>query len=213
MTAFKKTILGKILKGVVKVAPIAIGAASFLIPAIGPAVGTSLIAKTAAKLIGTIKGSVGGQIVGGIAKTVGTVAKSAINLVTGTTADERAQVKEVKAEASAAQDQLDQVQRLIDAGATRAQAEQMAGVTAKELGSADSAQKDLETAGKLLGITPEQEAAAKAAAVTAATVTAGAGGCAAIGGDTSAFLLVLGILIIYFAVKLIIIFNGKRQYK
>lgn len=198
MTAFKNTILGKILKGVAKVAPVAIGAASFLIPAVGPAVGTSLIAKTAAKLVSTIKGSVGGQIVGGIAKTVGSVAKSAVNLVTGTTADERAQVKEVKAEANAAQDQLDQVQRLINAGATRAQAEQMAGVTAKELGSADSAQKDLETQEKLA-----------TAAATAATVTAGAGGCAAIGGDASAFILVMGILTIYFVIRLIKFFNGK----
>lgn len=139
MTAFKKTILGKILSGVSKVIkPVAIVAGSVL--GIGAISGVIKGAGAIGGIAGTLKGA---------GKVLGKVGTSAVNLVSGTTKDEREQVKEVKTEAKAAQDQLDQVQRLIDAGATRARAEQMVGITAAELGSANATQKDEETTKKL----------------------------------------------------------------
>jgi len=139
MTAFKKTILGKILAGASKVVkPLAIIA--------GSALGLGALSGVV-KGIGAVAGI--SKEVKGIDSVISKVSQSAVNLVTGTTADERDQVKEVTAEAKAAQDKLDQVQRLIDAGATRAKAEQMVGITAAELGSANSDIKDAETQTKL----------------------------------------------------------------
>ncbi len=147
MTIFKKTILGKILGGVAKVikpvavvagAVLGIGAISGVVKGIGAAAGVATELK-------------------GIAKVVSKVTQSAVNLVTGTTKEERTQVAEVKAEAKAAQDKLDQVERLVQAGATRLKAEAMVGITASELGAANSAEKDAETQARLkaegLGIT------------------------------------------------------------
>lgn len=146
--AFKNTILGKILKGAGKVLPFVAGAAAFVIPGIGPAAGVGIIGKAAAKIASTIKGSIGGQVVGGIAKTVGTVAKSAVNLVTGTTFDERAQVREVTSEAKAAQDILEQKARLMRAGASETEANKMVGIVTADLGSANSQAKDQAAAEK-----------------------------------------------------------------
>jgi hypothetical protein len=146
--AFKNTILGKILKGAAKVLPFVAGAAAFVIPGIGPAAGVGIIGKAAAGIAKTIKGSVGAQVVTGIVKTVGTVAKSAVNLVTGSTSAERAQVREVTAEAKDAQDILDQKDRLMRAGASETQANKMVGITAADLGSADAQAKDQEAAAK-----------------------------------------------------------------
>lgn len=137
--AFKNTIAGKILKGLSKVVK----------PAL--AIGGAVLG------VGAISGVVKGVGAGtGIAQTlkggkslVSKVGQSAVNLVTGTTKEERDQVKEITKEAKAAQDKLDQVQRLIDAGATRARAESMVGITAAELGSANSDIKDAETKKKL----------------------------------------------------------------
>jgi hypothetical protein len=171
MTAFKNTILGKILKGAAKVVkPIAaiagavlgIGAISGVVKGIGAAAGVATELK-------------------GIGKVVSTVSQSAVNLVTGTTADERAQVKEVTTAAKAEQDKLDQVQRLIDAGATRAQAEKMVGVTATELGAANSAAKDVDATLKLATQTPDQIAAAidaeKIVAASGTPIMTAGGGC------------------------------------
>jgi len=139
MTAFKKTILGKILGGVAKVIkPVAVVAGAVL--GIGAISG---VIKGAGAIGGTIKAATG------IKAVVSKVAQSAVNLVTGTTKDEREQVKGIKEEAKDAQDKLDQVQRLINAGATRARAEQMVGITPSELGSANGLQKDAEQAEKL----------------------------------------------------------------
>lgn len=140
MTKFKKTVLGKILKGVAiagaavgTVAAIgATGGAAF--PAVGILGKVALGAKTLVKI--PLKG----------AKAVG---KAAVNLVSETSAAEREQVQTIKAKAKAAQDQIEQVERLVKAGATRARAESMVGITSAELGSADSAVKDIEKEEKL----------------------------------------------------------------
>jgi len=156
MTIFKKTILGKILCGAGKVIGVAAGAAAVIGTggaALGAiAAGGGVLSKilTGAKAVLKVPLTGIAKVGGAIGKTVGAVAKSAVNLVTGTTKDERDQVQEVKAEAKAAQDKLDQVERLVKAGATRAKAMEMAGVTAYELGSANAEQKDTEAETRLL---------------------------------------------------------------
>lgn len=185
------TILGKILKGVTKVLPFAAGVAAFLIPGVGPAVGTGILGvagKAAAKVAATVKGSIGGQVVGGTFSLLGKAAKGAVNLVSGTTADERAQVKQVTSAAKAAQDKLDQVDRLIKAGATVAQANQMVGISASELGSAESTLKDLAAEEKL-----------KTEAFAGKTFTSAGTGCASM-----AFLILsTGIFLFTFLVILL----------
>jgi len=115
-----KTIMGKIIKGAV------IGGGSLL----GLATGIGGI-KGIAGGIGALKGASKG--IGGLVQVVDKVKNGAVNLVTGTTADERNQVKQVKATTKAALDKLDQVQRLIDAGATAADARAMVGLSNTEL--------------------------------------------------------------------------------
>jgi len=112
--------MGKILKGAV------IGGGSLL----GLATGIGGI-KGIAGGVGALKGASKG--IGGLVKVVDKVKDGAVNLVTGTTKDERAQVKQVKATTQAAIDKLDQVQRLIDAGATAADARAMVGLSPTEL--------------------------------------------------------------------------------
>jgi hypothetical protein len=133
------SIFKKILKGIGKVIkPVALIAGSVL--GIGAVAG-------AVKGVGALGGIVKTAL--GIKKTVGKISQSAVNLVSGTTVQERAQVKEIKKEAKAEQDKLEQVDRLIKAGATRAKAEQMLGITAQEMGSANAAEKDAETQARL----------------------------------------------------------------
>lgn len=130
-----KTIAGKILKGAVigggTILGIAsgVGAVAGVVGGAGALAGAvsgvSTVANAAVKLA-----TGGAKVVGG---TLSKVATGAINLVTGTTAEERKQVREVKAETKAAEDKLEQVQRLVRAGATEAKARQMAGLTAEEL--------------------------------------------------------------------------------
>ena len=124
-------LLGKILKGVGKVVGIAAAGAAIIGTGGALAGAVPLIAK-------------GTGLLGKIFKGTSKVSQSAVNLVTGTTKAERVQVKGVKVEAKAAQDKLDQVERLVNAGATRTQAMAMAGVTAQDLGSADAMEKDQE---------------------------------------------------------------------
>jgi hypothetical protein len=112
MTKFGKTIVGKILKGAAIVG--------------GSVIGIGAIGKVAA-------GITGGSAAAAAARPLDKIAQSAIGLVTGTTKDERAQVKEVKAQAKAAADKLEQMDRLIKAGASPAQARAMAGVDEVEL--------------------------------------------------------------------------------
>lgn len=185
MTAFKNTIAGRILRGVAKVA----------LPVVG--IGAAVLTGGAASGI-----IAGGSAIGGIRKTAGKLKKlgqGAVNLVTGTTKNERDQVNAVKAEAKKAQDKLDQVERLVAAGASRNQANQMAGITAAELGSADAGEKDAEAQAKF-----------KDEAIAAGASYAAAGACAANGGPESAFYLLLGVITLYFAVKIVRLCYAKR---
>ena len=112
VTKFGKTIVGKILKGAAITAGAVVG-------------------------IGTVGRIVSGAGVGSAAaaavRPLDKIATGAVNLVTGTTKVERQQVKEVKAEAKAAADKLEQVDRLVKAGATPAQARAMVGIDEAEL--------------------------------------------------------------------------------
>lgn len=137
-----KTIVGKILKGAVIAGGTALAVGSGVGAIAGVVGGSGLLAGAAGGAGVAVKtlsalGQGAGKLVSGVAKgTVNTLSKvgtAAVNLVTGTTKVERQQVQEVKKEAKAAQDQLDQVQRLINAGATEADARRMAGLTADEL--------------------------------------------------------------------------------
>lgn len=122
MTKFGKTIFGKILKGA------AIAGGSIL--GLGAGVGlVGGIVKGTGALAGIGKG------VGSIKTITDKVGQSAIRVVTGTTKEERAQVKTVKNEARAALDKVEQMQRLIRAGAEPDEARTMAGVPAEQLTS------------------------------------------------------------------------------
>jgi len=133
---FGDTVVGKILK----VGAIAGGSVLGLGAVIGGISG-------AAAGTGVLAGAVGGvsKVVTTVGKTIDKVATGAVNLITGTTEAERKQVKEVKAEAKAAQGQLDQVDRLVKAGATVEEARNMAGIPAVELMEYDG--KPIQTAG------------------------------------------------------------------
>lgn len=116
MTKFGKTIVGKILKGAAITG--------------GAVLGIGAVGKVAAGVSGVAAAAAA-------ARPLDKIAQSAIGLVTGTTKDERAQVKEVKAQAKAAADKLEQMDRLIKAGASPAQARAMAGVDEVELKTFD----------------------------------------------------------------------------
>lgn len=116
MTAFKKTIFGKILGGAAKIA----------LPVVGGVVGIGAIGGIV-KGVGAMKG-IGGILAGG-RKVIDKVGVSAVNLVTGTTQPERIQVREQKKETQAIVDAWDQVKRLVRAGATEAEAEAAVGVS------------------------------------------------------------------------------------
>lgn len=115
-----KTIAGKILKGAV----VAGGSVLGLATGIGAISGI-------AKGVGAVKGASTG--IGGLVKTVDKIGQSAVNLVTGTTKEERQIISEVKAEAKDAQHQLDMVDKLVRAGATVEAARAKLGITSTEL--------------------------------------------------------------------------------
>jgi hypothetical protein len=120
MTAFKNTILGKVLGTVAKVA----------LPVIGAITGIGAIAGIA-KGVGVLSG-IGGTvstIAGGVKSVIDKVGVGAVNLVTGTTQPERQQVAEVKATSKALSDKWAQVDRLIKAGDTPEQAQATVGVS------------------------------------------------------------------------------------
>lgn len=122
MTKFGKTIFGKILKG----AAIAGGSILGLGAGVGAIKG---IVKGTGALAGISKG------IGSIKTIPNKLKESAARLITGATKEERAQVLAVKKETQAAADKLQQVQRLINAGADPEEARLMAGVPETELSS------------------------------------------------------------------------------
>jgi hypothetical protein len=119
MTAFKKTILGKIL-GV---------AAKVVLPVVGLVTGIGAISG-AAKGIGVVAGI--GATVKKVTGGVSAVAQKAIDLVTGDTAEERAAIKAQKAITDAGAQKIDFANKLIQAGATKEAAYKQAGIVAEE---------------------------------------------------------------------------------
>jgi hypothetical protein len=119
MTAFKKTILGKIL-GV---------ASKVVLPVVGLVTGIGAISG-AAKGIGVIAGI--GATVKKVTGGVSAVAQKAIDLVTGDTAEERAAITAQKAITDAGAQKIDFANKLIQAGATKEDAYKQAGIVAEE---------------------------------------------------------------------------------
>lgn len=122
--AKKKGIIGKILKGAL------IAGGSIL--GLGAVTG---VVKGISQGTGVLAGLKGG--VGGIRNVADKLKEGAARVVTGTTKEEREQVLAVKAEAKKAADQLAQVNRLVNAGATPEEARAMVGITETELTSLD----------------------------------------------------------------------------
>lgn len=122
--AKKKGIVGKILKGAL------IAGGSILgLGAIGGVV------KGITQGTGVLAGLKGG--VGGIRNTADKLKEGAARVLTGTTKEERAQVLAVKETARAAQEKLQQVQRLVNAGATPEEARATVGLSETELTTLD----------------------------------------------------------------------------
>lgn len=117
------TIFKKIVKAVGKIAKV-------VLPVVGVATGIGAIAGIS-KGVGAIAG-IGGVLAGG-KKVIDKVGVGAVNLVTGTTQAERVQVREQKALTKAVSDKVDQVKRLIKAGATESEARAKVGLTQTEL--------------------------------------------------------------------------------
>lgn len=120
MTQFKKTILGKILGG----------AAKIVLPVVGAITGIGAISGLI-KGTGAVAGAVGA--VSGVVKGVDKVAKSAVNLVTGITAEQRGFIHQQKDETRADVQKLTTIERLINAGATVAEAAAKVGVPMGDL--------------------------------------------------------------------------------
>jgi hypothetical protein len=116
-------ILKKIFKVVGKVAKV-------VLPVVGVATGIGAIAGIS-KGVGAIAG-IGGVLAGG-KKVIDKVGVGAVNLVTGTTQTERVQVREQKAITKAVSDKVDQVKRLIKAGATESEARAKVGLSQSEV--------------------------------------------------------------------------------
>lgn len=138
-----KTIAGKILKG----ATIAGGSV------LGLAVGTSIVGKAggivktavnAVKNRKTAKGTTvlsnaGATVTSGIKATVDKVKESAVNLVSGLTAEQREILKQERQQTRAEEQKLKLIDKLIRAGATPAEARAKAGLDPEELVSYDGA--------------------------------------------------------------------------
>lgn len=138
-----KTIAGKLLKGAV------IGGGSIL----GLAVGTSVIGKVggvvkaavnAVKNKSTAKGTtvlstVGKTVTSGIKGTIDKVKESAVNLVSGLTSEQREILKQERQQTRAEEQKLKLIDKLINAGATPAEARAKAGLEPEELVSYDGA--------------------------------------------------------------------------
>jgi hypothetical protein len=118
----KKGIFKKIIKGALIVGGSILG--------LGAGVGAI---KGVVKGTGALAGI--GKGVGGIRNTADKLKEGAVRVITGTTKVEREQIQAVKAEAKKAQDQLDQIQRLVNAGATPEEARATVGMAETELTS------------------------------------------------------------------------------
>jgi hypothetical protein len=116
----KKGIFKKILKGALVVGGSILG--------LGAGIGA---VKGIVKGTGVLAGLKGG--IGGLRNTADKLGEGAARVLTGTTKEERAQVLAVKKEARAASDKLQQVQRLINAGATPEEARATVGISETEL--------------------------------------------------------------------------------
>lgn len=115
---FKK--IGKALGKVAKV----------VLPVVGVVTGIGAIGGIA-KGVGAIAG-IGGILAGG-KKVIDKVGVGAVNLVTGTTQSERVQVREQKALTKSVSDKVDQVKRLMKAGATESEARAKVGLRQAEV--------------------------------------------------------------------------------
>lgn len=122
-----KTFVGKLLKG----------AAKAIIPIGGAVLGLGAL-KGMTKGVGVLQGV--GLGITKAKKVIGTVGAGAVNLLTGTTKEERTQVQAVKAKTKAAADKLEQVDRLVRAGATVSEARATVGLSETELTSYDGAE-------------------------------------------------------------------------
>jgi len=120
------TIFGKIVKG----------ATSVIAPVAAAVTGLGAITGIG-KGIGALTG-IGGILKGG-KKVIDTVGLKAVNLITGTTKDERSQVNEQKAATKAEKEKYEQIDRLIKAGATKEEAYSKVGVTYSESNNIEQA--------------------------------------------------------------------------
>lgn len=122
MTAFKKTILGKILGGVAKVA----------LPIVAGITGLGAISG-AAKGVGAIAGvaSEFGKVKSGISA----VATKAMDLITGDTKAERDAIKAQKEITAADAEKIDFANKLMKAGASQASAYAQAGILTDATGT------------------------------------------------------------------------------
>lgn len=126
-----KTIAGKLLRGVVSVgAPVAaavtgVGAVAGAISGVGAIAG---VAGAASKVAGVVKSGVTA-----VAKAGGTVGQSAVNLLTGTTQEQRKLIREQKQETKELEQKVKTVEKLINAGATVESAAAKVGVPLSSL--------------------------------------------------------------------------------
>jgi len=120
----KKGILKKILKGALVVGGSILGLGAGIGAVKGIVQGTGALAGI-------------GKGIGGIRNTADKLKEGAARVLTGTTKEEREQVLAVKATARAAQDKLQQVTRLINAGATPEEARATVGLSETELTEVD----------------------------------------------------------------------------
>jgi len=120
----KKGILKKILKGALVVGGSILGLGAGIGAVKGIVQGTGALAGI-------------GKGIGGIRNTADKLKEGAARVLTGTTKEEREQVLAVKATARAAQDKLQQVTRLINAGATPEEARATVGLSETELTEID----------------------------------------------------------------------------
>lgn len=128
-----KTVAGKILKG----ATIGIGAAALVatgVGAVGGVVGGAGLLAGAAKGIG-LAAKAGKAIVSAPVKATSKIATAATNLVTGTTKDQRIQIRDVKDTAKAELDKLDFAKKLVNAGDSLKSAASKAGLSESQLAS------------------------------------------------------------------------------
>jgi hypothetical protein len=175
-----KTIAGKILKGVA-IAGAGVGAIAAIAATGGAA--APAVAVAGKGLVGKLVGMTAKAVVQS-GKGISAVAKGAANLVSGITADQRAMVKEQKAETKTGLQVLKTVKKLMNAGATAKEAAAKVGIPLEELGGS-------------LGIPTENEAARVEAAQPEAQLKTE--GCAGV----FILLVTAGSLLTYFIGSLI----------